>query len=68
MLDVCEEWSMDKTKHKYLHKAAEERYLGPGEMVYLDTSSQKKPSYGGYNNWMLIQYSDTKKNGFYSQR
>ena len=32
-----------------------------GEMIYLDLISQKKPSYGGSNNWILIQESDTKQ-------
>ena len=40
---------------------AEERDLQPGEMVYLDISSQRKPSYGGSNNWIFIQDLDRKK-------
>ena len=61
-LDVCEDYSMDKRDHILLHKVAGGRNLKPGEMIYLDISSQKKPSYGGSNNWILIQDSDTKQN------
>ena len=31
------------------------------EMIYLDIISQKKPSYGGFNNFVLLQDSDTSK-------
>ena len=30
-------------------------------MIYIEISSQKKPSYGGIKNWILIQDSDTKQ-------
>ena len=39
----------------------EERDLKPGEMIYLDLNSQKKPSFGGSKNWVLIQDLDTKQ-------
>ena len=52
---------MYKRKQKYLHKVAKERDLKPGEMIYLDFSSQKEPSYKGSKNWILIQDSDTKQ-------
>ena len=60
-LDVCEECATVKTRHNLLHKVAEERNLKPGEMVYIGISSQKKPSYGGSDNWVLIKDSDTKQ-------
>ena len=54
-LHICEDCAMKKKNQKLLHKLAEERDLNPGEMIYLDSISQKKPSYGGSNNWILIQ-------------
>ena len=54
-LEVCEDCATAKRKHKLLHKVAYERDLNPGEMIYLDISSQNKPSYGGYKNCILIQ-------------
>ena len=59
-LEVCEECTTAKIKHKFLHKVAEERNLQPGKMIYLDISSQKKPSYGCSKNWILIQDLDIK--------
>ena len=37
-----------------------ERDLKPVEMIYIGVISQKKPSYGDYKNWVLIQECDTK--------
>ena len=42
----------------------EERDLKPGKNIYLDISSQKKPSYEGSKNWIIIQDSDTQKKVF----
>ena len=39
----------------------EERDLKPGKIIYIDIISQKKPSYGGSKNWVLIQDCDTKQ-------
>ena len=39
----------------------EEWYLHLGEMVYLDTSFQKNPSYVGTRNWVLLQDVDSKQ-------
>ena len=30
-------------------------------MIYIDISSQKKPSYGGSKNWVIMQDCDTQK-------
>ena len=54
---------MEKRNNKLLRKVAEERDLKTGEIIYLDLSSQNNLSYGGSNNWILIQDSDTNKNG-----
>ena len=56
---------MEKSTRNF-HIMAEERDLQPGEMVYLDISSQRKPSYGGSNNWIFIQDLDRKKSGLSS--
>ena len=60
-LEVFEDWHMAKIKQKFQHKVVEEREPNPGEIIYLDLSLQKKPSYGGSKNWILIQDSDTKQ-------
>ena len=52
---------MSKHKQQLLHKVSEERKLQQGEMIYFGISSQKKPSYEGYNNWILIQDLYTKQ-------
>ena len=59
-LEVFEDCATAKTKQKLLHKVVEERDLKPGRMIYIDIILQKKPSYGGSKNWILIQDSDTK--------
>ena len=46
----------------------EEQDFKPGEMIYIDISSQKNPSYGGSKNLILIQDSYTKQKLYYSQR
>ena len=52
---------MESIKQKLLLKTAEEKDLNLGEIIYLHTSSQKKPSYGGFKNFVLIQDSDNKQ-------
>ena len=46
----------------------EERYLNPVNMIHLYIIQQKKPSYGGSKIKILIQDSDTIKNGLSSKR
>ena len=57
VIELCEYCAMAKIKQKFLDKVAEERDLNLGEMIYLDIISQKKPSYGGSENCILIQDS-----------
>ena len=64
-LEVCEYCAKSKTKKKLLLKVAEERDLKPRKMIYIFISSEKKPSYGGSKNWVLMQDSDTKQNWFF---
>ena len=59
-LEVCKDYAAEKSKKNFLRKVAEERYFKLGKMIYIDISSQKKPIYGGYKNWILIQGSDAK--------
>ena len=61
MIEVCEYCIMDRRKHKFLHKSVEERNLKLGERIYLDLSSQKKPSYEGSKNCILMQDLDTRQ-------
>ena len=44
---------------------AEERDLDPGKIIYLDFITQKKPSYGGSKNWILIQDLDTRQKWYF---
>ena len=60
VLEVCEGCATAKTKQKFLQKVVEERNLKPGEIIYIGISSQKKPSYGGSKNCVLIQDADKK--------
>ena len=60
-LQVCEECAKVKIEQKLLQKVAEEHYLQPGQVIYFDIFSQKKPDYGGSKNWLLIQDLDTKQ-------
>ena len=63
-LEVCKDCDTAENKQKSIHKVVEER---AGKMISLDLISQKKPSYRGFNNWILILDSDTNKNGISSQ-
>ena len=58
---------MAKRKHKSLHKVAEECDLQPSKMIYLDITSQKTPSCGSSNNWILIQDLCTKENSVFTE-
>ena len=49
-LEVCEEFDTEIIKQKLLHKEVGELNIKPGKMIYLDLSSQKKPSYIGSKN------------------
>ena len=66
-LEVFEYFATKESKHKSLPKLTEERDLKPGEMIYLDLSPQKKPSYRGSKNYIVIRYSDTKKWSFFTK-
>ena len=57
-----------KDQEKLLLKVVEERYLGPGEILYPDIISQKKPVYGGSNNCILVQDSGTKQTKNHKKR
>ena len=47
---------------------AEEHNLDPGKMIYTDISSQRKSSYGGSKNWVIIQDPDTKQKIVFLQK
>ena len=64
-LDFFKYFGMAKIKHKLLHKVTKERGLNKGESIYLYLISQKKPSYGGSENCILIQYVDTKQKWYF---
>ena len=64
-LDVCKDCVMVNRNHKSLHKVAEDIDLNMGKMIYLDIISKKKPSYGGYKNWILFQDFYTKQKYYF---
>ena len=61
MLGVCKGFAMVNVKQKLINDAIEERDLNPREIIYLNITSHKKLSYGGSNNWILLQESDIKQ-------
>ena len=67
MIYIFEHCAKSKRNYKSLHKVAEEHDLKPGEIICPDLISQKKPSYGGSKNRILIQDSDINQNCLYSQ-
>ena len=55
IIEVCEIWNEENTKQKSLRKVAEERYLNPGNMLYLyNIILKKKKIYGGKNNCIIL--------------
>ena len=60
-LQVFKDCDTAKIKHKLLHKVVEEWDLKLGKIIYLDIISQKKQSYWGFKNWILVQDSSTKQ-------
>ena len=66
-VEVCEEFATAKSKNKFIHEVVEECNLEPGKMIYLYLSSKNKPSYGVFNNWVLIQDSYTKTLSFFTK-
>ena len=54
VLWVSEDFALAKSRHKLPHKVAKERHLKTDEKIYLYIIPQKKPSYGGSNNWIRI--------------
>ena len=52
---------MPNENNKFMSKVAEEQDLNPGEIIYLDMISQKKPSYRSTKNWILIKDLYTKQ-------
>ena len=48
-------------KKIWCDKVGKTREIKPGKIIYLDIIPQKKPIYGHYKNWILLQYSDTKQ-------
>ena len=61
VIEECEDCATDKIRHKLLRKVGEEHNLNQGKMIYIDIISQKKASYGGSNNCIIIQESDTNQ-------
>ena len=59
MLEVGEDCDMTENNQQLLRKVAEEQDLNTGKIIYFDIISQKKPRYGGSNNWIIIQDLDT---------
>ena len=64
-LDICEDYATEKSKQKLLRKVAQERDLKPGKIIYIGIISQKKSSYGGSQNQILVKDSETKQKWYF---
>ena len=47
----CLSCSLEKTRHKNITKKNEDKSKNPGERIYLDISSMRKPRMGGRQQW-----------------
>ena len=50
----CLSCSLEKIRQKNILKKNEDKSENPGERMYLDISSMKKPSMGGRQNWVML--------------
>ena len=53
----CLSHSLEKIRLKNIPKKNEDKSKNPGERMYLDISSMRKPSMGGRQHWLMKQQS-----------
>ena len=65
----CLSCSLEKIRQKNIPKQNEDRNNNPGERIYLDMSSMRKPSMGGRQYWVMLVDEATKyKKSFFLQK
>ena len=50
----CLSCSLEKIRQKNIPKKNEDKSNKPGERMYLDISSMRKPSMGGRQHWVML--------------
>ena len=56
----CLSCSLEKIRQKLIPRKNEDKSKNPGEMMYLDISSVRKPSMGGTKHWVMLVDEATK--------
>ena len=56
----CLSCSLEKIRQKNIPKKNEDKSKNPGERMYLDISSMRKPSMGGRQHWVMLVDEATK--------
>ena len=56
----CPSWSLEKIRQKNISNKNEDKSENPGERMYLDISSMRKPSMGGRQHWVMLVDEATK--------
>ena len=65
----CLSCSLEKTRQKNILKKNEDKSENPGERMYLDISSMRKPSMGGRQHWVMLVDEATKyKKSFFLKK
>ena len=65
----CLSCSLEKIRQKNIPKKNEDKSENPGERMYLDISSMRKPSMGGRQHWVLLVDEATKyKKSFFLKK
>ena len=66
----CLSCSLEKIRQKNIPKKNEDKSSNPGERMYLDISSMRKPNMGGRQQWVMLVDEATKykKSSFLKRR
>ena len=65
----CLSCSLEKIRQKNIPKKNEDKSKNPGERMYLDVSSMRKPSMGGRQHWVMLVDEATKyKKSFFLKK
>ena len=68
-VNKCLSCSLEKIRQKNIPKKYEDKSKNPGETMYLDISSMRKPSMGGRQHWVMLVDEATKyKKSFFLKK
>ena len=68
-VNSCLSCSLEKIRQKNIPKKNEDKTKNPGERMYLDISSMRKPSMGGRQHWVMLVDEATKyKKSFFLKK